>query len=296
MNTTPLSPQNDISYPFLPLSPKRLISLWDMIQFLARDLAHDWQWLLGEKNNAYKKASNPDTFNPAPEDINRITALLKGDDRLICKGLMHFCDSLGMDKSKSRINLLLMKLSSSNTTPNCHVIHSELLAIEHGLWEELKARKFVFVPLDKYFEQDGLFGDAVNATFKEFVSEIKEAGNCLAMELNTAGVCLLMRVVERGLRMLAAELKVTIRHDLEFADWEEIITGIKNSIGLLEKAFRDAKREQDLIFYHAMLDDVKRFKVLRHEVMHARRPYSQDEAKEICSRVGSFLKKLAEKK
>ena len=75
--------------------------------------------------------------------------------------------------------------------------------------------------------------------------------------MNTAAACIFMRLAEVGLRELARELSVEIKHNLEFADWEEIIKGIRAKLTLLEGDFRDATRQNELTFYHAMLDDVK---------------------------------------
>jgi hypothetical protein len=146
-----------------------------------------------------------------------------------------------------------------------------------------------------FFENDDLFGDDVKKAFPFTIPDIREAGNCLAVDLNTAAACVLMRLAEVGLRELARDLNVEIKHDLEFADWEEIIKGIKVKLTSLEGEFRDAARQQELTFYHAMLDDVKRFKILRHETMHARSSFDADRAKVIFNEVKTFLARLAAK-
>jgi hypothetical protein len=59
----------------------------------------------------------------------------------------------------------------------------------------------------QYFDQPHLFGEDVSDQFPSTILDIEEAGKCLAMSRNTSCVFHLMRVMEVGLRTLAATLK-----------------------------------------------------------------------------------------
>src|SRR5208282_2687692 len=63
---------------------------------------------------------------------------------------------------------------------------------------------FIYIPSakTKFFEPLELFGNKVYQNFKSARTEIKDAGNCLAADLNTAAVFHLMRASEFGLRAL----------------------------------------------------------------------------------------------
>lgn len=282
-------------------SPHTLISLWDMIQFLAADFAHDWQWLLNEKNQAYLMAASKENTTPTSHDINRLNGLLKGDDRLICKGLLHFCQKLGMEKSHGRIEHFLMKLNVTNSTPNFHVVHSELLGIEHALWEEMRERNFQYIPLSKskLFEQIALFGNSVNDAFPSAKSEIRYAGNCLAVELNTGAVYHLMRVMEIGLRVLH---KTLIRKRPTNLNWNSLIEAIDRAIEAKDKikpwpAAWKNKRQ----FYIESARHFFFFKDKRNRTVHVDLPFddypspTSDQAFQIFDQIKSFMQHLATK-
>jgi hypothetical protein len=75
---------------------------------------------------------------------------------------------------------------------------------------EMMRRKFAIVQPDRsqYAEVDQLFGSQVYAAFPSARRDIREAGNCLAVDAGTAAVFHLMRAAEVALRALAVDRDV----------------------------------------------------------------------------------------
>jgi hypothetical protein len=163
-------------------------------------------------------------------------------------------------------------------------------------------RKFAYIspPNDEYFEQEKLFGDKVFEKLEDARIDIREAGNCFAVQLYTACVFHLMRVSEFGLRKLAQSMNVTITHTgsmipIEYGEWDTIITNIQNKIHALRQLPRDANREQQLQKYSEQSQHCLFMKdIWRNTVSHARKSYTQPEAESAIGRVKDFMQFLAE--
>jgi hypothetical protein len=98
-------------YNFLPVIPRKLISLAYMTEFFTAGLAHNWQWFRAERNIFSQKAIESPDGKPTPHERHNLTALLKthnapieinGKNEFI-RGWMFYCDQLGMEKSKAKI-------------------------------------------------------------------------------------------------------------------------------------------------------------------------------------------------
>jgi hypothetical protein len=140
---------------------------------------------------------------------------------------------------------------------------------------------------------------SVSRSFPKAVADIVDAGNCLVAGCNTAAVFHLMRVSEYGLRALARRLKVTLTHKgvrqpVEYADWNKVITAIKNEIASLRKLSSGPKQDQRLNFYSHVADQAEYFKdIWRNPTSHARRSYNAPEALGVRSRVRDFMVRIA---
>ena len=107
-----------------------------------------------------------------------------------------------------------------------------------------------------------------------------------------------MRMAEHGLRTLAKRLHVKLTHKglnqpIEFADWEKVITGIKNAI-IVARTKPHSKRRADLIaFYSDAADHCLYLRdIWRNEISHTRRRYNDDEALTALNRVKDFIELL----
>jgi hypothetical protein len=187
------------------------------------------------------------------------------------------------------------------TAMHSSALESEARTICHRIISELGRRKFLRVrnACYNFVDRDDLFGAVVMAKFKPAVADIKDAGNCLAAECSTAAVFHLMRVSEYGLRAVAKRLKVKLTHKkaaqpVEFADWNKIITGIKNKIEELRKLPSSPKQDKRLTFYSDIAEQSEYIKdVWRNAISHTRRSYNHDEAMGVKQRVQDFMSRIA---
>jgi hypothetical protein len=108
-----------------------------------------------------------------------------------------------------------------------------------------------------------------------------------------------MRLAEYGLRKLAATLKVKIVDkdkvcNVEYGDWNKVITAIKGKITKARLRPVGPKKEQELQFFSDMADHCEYMKdIWRNEMAHTRRFYEEREALGVINRVREFSRKLA---
>lgn len=177
----------------------------------------------------------------------------------------------------------------------------ELELLRSDVIMELSKKKFAHIPSpnDQYFEQDLLFGLQVNQKVPLAVADIRDAGNCIAASLDTAAVFHLMRVAEHGLRALAKKLRVSLKHKgqpipVELADWNHVITEIKNKIAAVSQLPKGSRQRQaKLELYSDAADHCTFMKdIWRNNMAHTRKPYKQSEAIAILDRVKDFMQFL----
>ena len=159
---------------------------------------------------------------------------------------------------------------------------------------ELQKRLFVFVPPERAdtFDRDMLFGEMVEIGFPSASREIREAGNCYALGLNTACVFHCMRTLESGLRCLAD--RFGLKFELE--QWQNVIEQIESKIEVLKSMPKSMQRVEDQEFYSKAAMQFAYFKdAWRNHVMHGRRSYDENEALRVFEHTGDFMLHLATK-
>jgi hypothetical protein len=169
--------------------------------------------------------------------------------------------------------------------------------------EELGTSFYTHLAEDKvkFFNQDALFGPEVNsAASAEMNAEIRAAGNCLAADLNTAAVFHLMRVVEHGIRRLAATPQLDVNmspRQISMAAWSRLIKAMEIRIRKAQKHKGAVPLDPgQLQFYRGLLLNIDSFKDLwRNDVMHTRGDYNSVKAEEVLNYVRAFTRILAEK-
>lgn len=182
--------------------------------------------------------------------------------------------------------------------PNPAVVSASLKAFRTAIMTELSAVTFASVPVEKrqFFCQANPFGDDVALAFQDAAEDIRDAGNALALGLDTAAVFHLMRVAETGLRTLASHCRVKIKKTpLEWADWVTLIEGIRSKkvTPLIQKK-RGPKKESEMEFYRGSLGEFEAFKdAFRNKVMHSRVRYDEYQAASIYVHVKAFMNRLA---
>lgn len=279
-------------------APHELLSLWDMIAFSATRFWTSWEKLDYQLETARKwiatYESEPFAAGSHKNDLWQVLASLESE-----------CAALEMDKSLHRIKMF-KKRAAAPADISARVVESELAAIKETIWSELGDRHFLFIPPQKsrHFDNSNLFGDEVELLASEdLVLEIRSAGTCLAMDLNTAAVFHLMRAAEMIMRSIARHLGIGAvkSKTIEQAGWDEIIRKIRAELQSRTEKYskRKTKKRSDLDEIRrleALADDLNVLKeIWRNNVMHTRDKYDAAEAMGVLSRVANFAKRAAEK-
>ena len=106
-----------------------------------------------------------------------------------------------------------------------------------------------------------------------------------------------MRVAEHRLRILAKKMRVSLdlRHKghiipIDHAEWQKVITAIKNKLDTIKALPSGPKRTAQLEKLSDAGDHCLFMKdIWRNAVSHARKPYSEPEAKAAMGRVKDFM-------
>jgi hypothetical protein len=166
---------------------------------------------------------------------------------------------------------------------------------------DLEKRLLVFVEpkrIDLAAEVDKTWAKVLTV-IPEAKRDIDDGHDAYMVDLNTSSVFHMMRVAEHGLRILAKQMKVALTHKgqfvpVEYADWEKVITAIKNKITLVRSKPIGPKRQAQLELYSDAADHCVYMKdIWRNTVSHARQPYNAPEALAVIGRVRDFMQFVA---
>lgn len=272
----------------LVLNPRRLVSLWDMIDYWAGSFLPIWKRLDEHLCSCRKASQSPYIGDGSREDMKRILEDLK--PHLYAAELM---------QADGRLRHFYLLLESSITPA---VLQSEIEGLQKAIEWELADRKFAFIPTNKatYFENENLFEDLHQSLSVEINAEIKAAGNCFSAELNSASAFHALRAAELGMRCLAVYLdlkffkeKKKIQIGIEDATWDELITETnkkiesENGLPPSDRTIKGNFKE-----YERLAHQFDRMKSDRNYTMHTRGNFSEADARAILSRVKDFLKEL----
>jgi len=209
------------------------------------------------------------------------------------------CEHLQLIPATQRVMQIQARLEGSGAY-TCIIILTAIQDLRPTIILELSKRKFAFIRpgLDSYFEKDQLFGDRVYEQFRSARHDIKEAGNCLAADLNTAAVFHLMRAAEIGMRILAWDRRVKLKNKapLELQGWDDILKAVQTEINKIVNwsGRRGLAKVQALEFYNGAMAEFRGFKdAWRNHVMHTRRDYNSNDAKSVLSHASRFMEILA---
>jgi hypothetical protein len=253
----------------LPLEPRRLWGLWHMLKLNAADFMRLLQVLFESEAEV---GSTSGLLPPMMRSVNKTAA----------DTLRNHCDSLNLPVTKkSAMYIEVSKTSEELSTAFLHVKRN----MHHELLEQ------VFFSPDvrykQYFEDERLFGDRVFQAFPSAANDIFEAGTCLALERGTACVMHLMRVMESGLKALAAHLAVPHQND-----WGAYLGKIQAE---LEKRYKTSgvRSAGEQFFSEAALGFDRVRRAWRNPTMHVDNSYSPERARDILEAVKSFMSHLA---
>jgi hypothetical protein len=210
-----------------------------------------------------------------------------------------YCDDVHFHHANSKAFGIKLDLERTPESFTGTKIAAHLEGLKNDLDICMFSHRFVQIVGDRrdYLDAPKLFGKAVLNAFPEIRNDLQEAGNCIAVELNSAGVFHLMRVVEWGLRALCKNLKVArIKSGpVEYATWEDILKklpdAVETKINRLQRGPRKQKAQE---FYFSVQKDIRGFKdAWRNHIMHARASYNHEDALAVFSHVQRFMQGLA---
>ena len=164
----------------------------------------------------------------------------------------------------------------------------------------------MLVPLSKleYFDKP-YFGEKVETRFKDALDDMREAGNCFALNRWTGVVHHCMAIVQVGMVELGKDLEAPLDEYLH--DWNDMQTHLGKAIeakrtailgGSKSKASAAEKSQWNRLepFYSEVLSDVGAMKkAWRNPGFHFRLPpFDEDKAKKVLDRVREFMTNLAD--
>jgi hypothetical protein len=215
------------------------------------------------------------------------------------KNLSALCASAELDYTLERVHGRFMELTWAYGSPTANLALKEFDYLLDSLKAELSNRLFLFVPKDQsdFWDDEMLFGKWP----KSIKEEARQTGNCYAAGLWTASVFHAMRVAEHGLRTVAKSLNPPIQITskgvmipLEYGDWNQIVSAIRNAIADARKLPRDAKQEALLQKYSDLADSSEYMKdIWRNATAHNRRQYTGPEALAAIQRTKTFMNAVA---
>lgn len=234
---------------------------------------------------------------PDDPNLERIITTLKEAEDL--------CKAAKWDAAHSTIALNNVHLTYNKSESDWSSLAVELRTALHCLMSAMWRYKFVQVSpaYSNYVNHDALLGTAVKDAFRSAADDIREAGNCIAIDSGTAAVFYLMRAVEWGVRALSVNLGVldvprkSATIPIEFAEWDKILDQLYPAVEKKVDSLGPGQLKQETQeFYFPLLFDIKGFKdAFRNHVMHTRQTYSQKAADDVLDYVRRFLVLLSTK-
>jgi hypothetical protein len=263
-----------------------LAKLFDHMQSL-RELARE-AIAVNERNGA------PNDYVPSP--------VLKDQVLSIIIHALHHANNAHLESTYDRVweNGQFAMLQRLGMT--WQQLDNELVMLRQCIENDLEKQTFIFIPKEhaKYLYEIDKPWKAIWRAIPGAKGDIFSGVKCYALELPSATVFHFMRVAEFGLRQLAGKLHVKLTHKgknqpIEYADWEKVITGIKNKIAAARLLQPGPKRQEKLEIYSDAGDHCTFMKdIWRNNISHARKAYKMADAAAVMDRVRDFMRFVAE--
>jgi hypothetical protein len=282
-------------YPFESYTPEggfwgnpRLWSLWDMLRFYAAAflaVTHNLEatrgMLLGAQH--FGGASVKIDWDEVERHIAEIGEELKKIP--VSFSLQKQVErALGHAKQRNLLNL-------------SHLI-SIIGEIAHNLMSELADHLFLCVSSDlkwHYLTPERVVGLAFESAFPDAVKDAHSGIRCFILDQWTASVFHFMRVLEHGIRYLAAEVGLA-QDGMAFENWKNIIDQIEKQIKAMEQLPKSDEKMAKLTYFSEASANFRYFKdAWRNHVSHSRINYDSTDAKRVMDHVLDFMQQLAKK-
>jgi hypothetical protein len=167
-------------------------------------------------------------------------------------------------------------------------IGAMLKELQSRLADDLSTQLAFIVPYNKkkFIEEMQFSAECVTA-FPSAVEDMIESAKCFALSRYTASVMHCSRIVEVGLKCLAEEVGVKLRHD-----WGRQLQDINTE---LEKRYKSAgARTDDEQFFSESASQIGHVKnAWRNPTMHIDRRYNEEVALDIFNAVKALMRHLS---
>jgi hypothetical protein len=256
------------------LQPYRLLSVMDLIEVDAgmiyvssEVLATSWPILMAGNDLTLKQWEN----------IGRVLYNVRA-----------LCEEQGSKRDLALLDRLDEAVKIENFSRSS--IGAMLKELQSRLTDDLSTQLVFIVPYSKKkFIEEIQFPVECVTSFPSAVEDMVESAKCFALSRYTACVMHCSRIVESGLKCLADEVGVKLRHD-----WGRQLQDINTE---LEKRYKSAEtRTPDEQFFSESASQIGHVKnAWRNPTMHIDRRYNEEVALDIFNAVKALMRHLATK-
>ncbi|MGD1106619.1 MAG: hypothetical protein ABR865_06205 [Terracidiphilus sp.] len=269
--------------------PYPLVSWWDMEKFSTGPL-YAIAKMFGQMQIMFAQYQKDASKNKG------VTFLPAGVKHILRKNLRQirmYCVKLDLKVAIACIDDALLDLKSELFLPErLDRIYTDL---DNSIRRDMQAVLFFHVPfnLREFYKPKALFGPMVADRFPCAAYDIEEAGTCYTFGRSTACVFHLMRVMETGVRRFGQIMGVSFPEDKE---WGKIL---KIASGKIEQE-KDARplhgRDPEIVVWYGIHQHLTAVCIgCRNQFMHPKATCTMEEAKDLISLVGSFMRALAKR-
>jgi len=201
------------------------------------------------------------------------------------------CDKLDLTSTADLVLHIQSEVSRTDKEYSNGDLRNHLDTLDASFANELRRKSCFLIAQekDKYFQKDDLFGPEVSGAFGACIGEIRDAGNCYALEQDEAAVFHLMRILERGLDALATRFGVDFSH----TNWHNVIEQVEKHIRNMGPSFGSDWKEQQRFYSQVAIHFMFLKEAWRNHVMHVRDvPYDEGRALSVFGHVREFMQAL----
>ncbi len=267
--------------------------MWDIVQHFDTHGFGELVKILTGVHELHKRLIEVDGGRVDPEFEKNVLGILKR--------VQAYCANVDFQECEDWARNAIVRIKNGAVPENVSALNKDLQYARDALIKETTYREFILVPheLSNYIDEEFLFGKGVYDAFPKARADVTGAGNCIALDLPDGAVFYLMRVAEYGLRSLAKRLGVMVTHRgarqrIEDADWDKVITAIKNKIDSIRHLTIGPRRKAQLELYSDAADHCLFIRdIYRNEISHTQKPYKPKEALAAFERVRDFMEFLS---
>ncbi len=249
-----------------------VVSLYDVLKYAAADF-----YRLSDELRAL--AVNP-RFALDPDRKDYIQGALNT--------LYEYCEKLDLPLSKNQIGEVVHAVNGMNLDRMNTAFHE----LQRRVQEELKAKICFCLPGHKvkYWSMFWLVDTPIYDHFRSAHDEFQRAGHCYAFGENTACIFHLMRVVDFGLRRVAASLNITY----DARNWSGIGNRIQQNMEQKYNTKTDDWKKSEPMYAEILTDIQAISRGHRNPVLHElEKKYDEREAEHMLNVVEGFMLHLA---